>query len=251
MKFRIGWLLAALLVWLFLMVWYLPANQVIGRITLPPQIEVYGVSGTVWKGKARQVDFNQLPVSQVRWEINPLALLWGRLSLEVTGGNDRDPQAISFAGPVSMSVFSQDNVRASDFQLYLPVDRVLAKVPLPLPVNASGRFRAHIRTLNYEGRCEALDGRGNWLNAAVSGTQGPIDFGTYTATLSCKDGNFAIEVSEPNRLGLSMAAEVGAQFDQVAVKGQFKPDDSLPAEVHQAARLFGQPNSQGYTTFQL
>ena len=251
MKFRIGWLLAALLVFLMLLVIYLPASQVIGRITLPPQIQVYGITGTLWNGKAQQVDFNQLPVSQVRWEINPLPLLWGRLSLEVTGGNARDPQAISFSGPVSMSLFQPDNVRASDFELYLPVDSVLAKVPLPLPVNASGRFKAHIRTLNYESRCEALDGRGNWLNAAVAGTQGPIDFGTYTATLSCKDGNFAIQVAEPNMLGLSMEAEVGAQFDQFAVKGQFKPDDTLPAEVHQAARLFGQPDRQGYTSFQL
>ncbi|HBN99945.1 MAG TPA: general secretion pathway protein GspN, partial [Alteromonas macleodii] len=35
------------------------------------------------------------------------------------------------------------------------------------------------------------------------------------------------------------------------VSGKFKPDNSLPQEVHQAARLFGAPDSSGYIGFQI
>lgn len=251
MKVRIGGLLAAFVIFLLFLIAYLPASQVINRINLPANIKIYGISGTIWNGRAQQIEVNQLPVQDVDWSINPLALFIGRLNIDVRAGNARDAQAISFAGPISTRIFSEQNLQLSNFELYLPVDTVLARVPLPLPVNASGRFKATIAQLDYNERCNTLEGQGSWLNATVAGTKGPIDFGSYTAQLGCTEGNFAIEVSEPNKLGLSMQAEVNALFNQFSVAGQFKPDDTLPEEVHQAARLFGQPNNQGYTTFEL
>lgn len=251
MKSTVAWVVGAILAFFVLLLIYLPANQVIGRLQLPSNITIYGISGTLWQGKAQQVDINGLPVANLQWQLKPLALLTGRLSLIIKGGNSRDAQAISFSGPISTGLFSYQRIQAHDFKLYLPVDSVLAQVSLPLPVNASGRFRSTIDSLDYDGQCKTLKGTGSWLNAAVAGTQGPIDFGTYTAALSCEQGDFVIQVDEPNMLGLSMQATVGSEFNRFTVNGRFKPADTLPEEVHQAARLFGQPGANGYTRFSL
>ena len=89
------------------------------------------------------------------------------------------------------------------------------------------------------------------MNAAVAGTQGPIDFGTYSAKLRCVGDDIGIVVSEPNLLGLSIDAVVSTDMKKVKVDGKFKPDDSLPQEVYQASKFFGQPDANGYIAIKL
>lgn len=251
MKSKIAWIAGAILAFTGFLLMYLPAAQVVGRASLPTNVEIYGVSGTLWEGEARQVVVNGLPVNDVSWELHPLALLTGNISVDLKGGNIRSADEVSFAGPVRTGLFSQQLIVMEDFQLYLPVSRVLAQVSLPIPVDASGRFRARIAELEFDGECQRLNGEGSWLNAQVAGTQGPIDFGTYKATLRCEDKDIGITVTEPNKLGLSMDAVVNSTFSRFSVAGKFKPDEDLPREVHQAAGFFGQPQADGYTRFKL
>ena len=96
-----------------------------------------------------------------------------------------------------------------------------------------------------------MSGTGDWLNATVAGTQGPIDFGTYSAKLRCEGDDIGISVSEPNLLGLSVDAIVAMNLKRINVEGKFKPDESLPEEVHQASRFFGQPDANGYIAVKL
>lgn len=251
MKSKIAWIAGAIIAFIGFLIMYLPAAQVIGRATLPANVEIYGVSGTLWEGQVQQIVVNGLPVNDVSWQLHPLALLAGNISADLKGGNIRSADEVSFSGPVTTGLLSQQRIELEDFQLYLPVSRVLSQVSLPIPVNASGRFRARIAELQFNGECQRLKGEGSWLNAAVAGTQGPIDFGTYKATLRCEDKDIGITVSEPNKLGLSMDAVVNSTFSRFSVAGKFKPDEDLPREVHQAAGFFGQPQPDGYTRFKL
>lgn len=253
MKVNIRWILGGLLAFVVFAIATLPAVQVIGRITLPNNVSISGVSGTIWQGSAQTLVVDGLPINNITWDVSVWSLLVGNLSADLKGGNLRDTDAIAFTGPVSLSLFNLEQINSEDFLLYLPVDRVLAKVQLPLPVYASGRFKVELNNLSYGPTCIALQGKGNWLNATVAGTQGPIDFGMYSATLRCQGDSIGVTVSEPNLLGLSMDAVVSADFRNIKVSGRFKPDESLPAEVHSiaAAGFFGQPNSSGYYTVQL
>ncbi|MEW9797736.1 type II secretion system protein N [Alteromonas sp. CYL-A6] len=246
MKSRSLWIAGGILAFVIFLIAYLPASQVLGRLSLPKNVSVSGISGTLWEGKARLIVANGLPIENLRWSLNPLSLLAGRISAELNAGELRNPDAIAFKGPVSVSLFNPDHIASEDLVLYLPADRVLANVPLPLPVNAGGRFRVRLDELAFGPACDTLRGTGDWLNATVAGTQGPIDFGSYTATLRCEGDSIGIRVNGNNLLGLSMDAVVSADFKTIDVTGQFKPDDSLPEEVHQAARFFGQPGADGY-----
>ncbi len=251
MKSRLGWIAGGLLAFIICLLVYLPASQVVGRLTLPNTVRISGVSGTIWNGQAQMAMINGLPMKNLEWQIHPLSLLWGTLSADIKAGNLRDANDIAFEGPVAVNVFSLHPIESSGFLLFLPANRVLAQVPLPLPVDAGGRFRVRLDMLAFGPKCDELHGFGDWLNATVAGTKGPIDFGNYTAELSCKGEDIGIEVKEPNLLGLSMTATVSPDFKSIKVGGQFKPDPSLPAEVSQAARMFAQPDPDGYTRFSI
>ncbi len=251
MKSKVSWIIGGVIAFLLFAIAYMPATQVIGRVSLPSNISVSGVSGTLFSGKAQTLVINGLPISNVRWELSPLYMLMGKVKLDLKAGNIRDKNDIAFEGPITTGLFSQSTVNTENFTLYLPVDRVIAQVRLPLPVNAGGRFKVSLDELTFGPACQSLSGTGDWLNATVAGTQGPIDFGTYSAKLRCEGEDIGITVSEPNLLSLSMDAVIPTNMKNIRVSGKFKPDDSLPEEVHQASRLFGTPNNNGYIAIQL
>ncbi len=251
MKSKLIWVTGAIFAFLVFSIAYMPATHVLGRIQLPNNIAIGGVSGTLFSGKAQTVVVNGLPVNNVKWEISPLYMLVGKLNVDIKAGNLRDKNDIAFEGPITTGLFSQTKVNTQHFTLYLPVDRILAQVPLPLPVNAGGRIKVYLDALEFGPACSELSGKGDWLNATVAGTQGPIDFGTYSATLRCEGDDIGITVSEPNLLSLSMDAVVAVDMSKVQVSGKFKPDDSLPNEVHQASQLFGVPDDSGFISIQL
>ena len=251
MKSKILWTLAAVFVFLFFVVAYMPAAHLIQSQTLPKGVKIYGVSGTVWHGKAQAVVVEGIPVTNVEWDIAGLSMLIGSVHADIKGGNLRDSDEVSFKGELRTSLLNPETVESDDFLLFLPVDRVLAEVQLPLPVNAGGRFRARVEALSFGPDCNELTGFGDWLNATVAGTRGPIDFGNYSAQLRCEGKGIGITVKEPNMLGLSLDAILEQGFSNFSIKGKFKPDPSLPEEVHQAAAIFGAPGPDGYTEIQL
>ncbi|MEG3765537.1 type II secretion system protein N [Alteromonas sp. 14N.309.X.WAT.G.H12] len=251
MKAKILWTCAAVVVFFYFVILYMPASQIIYAQSLPKNINIYGVSGTIWEGKAQAMVIDGIPITNVQWDIAGLPLLIGSLSADITGGNLRDPNDVSFKGSVSVSAFSPEQINSDDFLLFLPVDRILANIQLPLPVDAGGRFRVRLDAFSFGPDCNRMAGHGDWLNATVAGTQGPIDFGNYSAQLSCEGKDIGITVKEPNKLGLSLQAVLSADFEQFSIDGKFKPEDDLPDEVHQAAEIFGKPDKDGYISFSL
>ncbi|MFC3094092.1 type II secretion system protein N [Alteromonas sediminis] len=251
MKKNVIWGISAVIIFVIFMLAKLPASQVLGRVSVGPNIGFYQVEGTLWQGAMARLSINGLPVEDVSWSINPFALLLGQVSLEVRGGNIRDPELISVRGPVRFSLFNVNRVQTEGLQLYLPADRALAKVALPIPVQAGGRFKVSVSELDFGPQCHTLTGNGEWLNAWVGGTQGPIDLGNFSAALQCENNQLRIQVSEPNSLGLSLVSTISPDFQSFSVEGKFKPSDTLPNEVHQAGKFFGSPDAQGYTAFKL
>jgi general secretion pathway protein N len=251
MKLRWRWIAAIITTYLILVIAYVPAQQVLGRLSLPKNTSLHGVSGTLWTGSLARFSINNITIDNIAWDIHPLQLLFANLSLDLNAGNMRDVDAIAFKGPLTFNLLNLEQIKATDFLLFIPVDRVLAEVSLPLPVDASGRFRVNIDNLSYGPACDTMEAYGDWLNASVSGTQGPIKLGTFSAKLTCSDNNILVNVSEPNVFGLNLAATISPDFSDISVAGKFKPDADLPDEVHEAASFFGKPDADGYTSFKL
>ena len=244
MKQRVKWIAAGVVAYLIFLLAYLPAEHIVKRLPLPAHTQIQGVSGTIWNGRASSALLNGLPVDDLQWSLSPWYLLTASLHAQLTAGDTRDTGAISLRGPVTYSLVS-GTTESEDLSMFLPVDLVIAQLPLPIPVNAGGRFKLDLEEMVFSSQCVTLAGQGQWLNASVSGTQGAITLGNFTADLTCDSGDIVVSVKQPNSFGLDADARVSPEFN-VSVDGQFKPDDTLPREVHQAAKFFGQPDAQGF-----
>lgn len=242
MKSIVKTVLLCLVCYSVFLIVHLPAAQVIRWINLPKEVKVSGVTQTIWSGTINQLVYQGIPLQDVSWELDFLPLLWGNASLNIKAGNMRDTEQVSLTAKLTLSA---NHAQSDGLQLYLPVNMVLGQLPIPLPVNASGRFKVNISELDYQQQCVTLSGQGQWLNAQVAGTQGPISLGNFDADLSCAKQNIKVLIKPNNSFGLDATAQITPQ-GQFSINGKFKPDSNLPPEVHQAAALFSRADAQGF-----
>lgn len=242
MKQSLTWGALGLCVYMVFLVIKLPAVQVLGYLSLPPEIKLQGVKGTIWQGQALNATIQGLPVSTITWSLDFWPLLLGNISADISAGNIRQVDAIAFNGEV---VFASDRLQLDNVQAYFPTNLMMTLLPLPFPVKAEGRFKVQVAELDYRQSCQTLKGSGQWLNAKVAGGEGMIDLGNFTADMSCENNDIILSVKEPNSFGLTAQATIPADL-KFSVTGRFKPNANLPEEVHQAAQFFGKQDSQGY-----
>lgn len=248
----VTWIIAGLLLYLVLLIAYLPATQVIGRLTLPQNLSISNVSGTIWNTQSEQIRLNGFSVEQVNWQLQLLPLLIGNVNIDIDGGNDRQVDQIAVQGELSISPSQKDYASAQDLTLFVPASIVANQLPLPLPVSAEGRVRLNIAELEYDQSCQQLTGTLSWLNANVEVSQLPesLELGNFDADLSCDNGDIIVKVKEPNKLGLAADVRIDDKF-KYQLEGRFKPDASLPKAVHDASVIFGKKDPQGYYRLKL
>ena len=244
MKQSLTWGALAVCAYVVFLLIKLPATQVLGHMTLPPEIKLQGIRGTIWQGQASTATLHGMPVNNIRWSLDFWPLLLGKVSATLSAGNIREPDDIAFNGELSLN---SQRVQMHNVQAYLPTNLMMTLLPLPFPVKAQGRFKVQISELDYQQSCQTLNGDGQWLNASVAGLNGMIDLGNFSAAMACENNAVVLRVSEPNRFGMTAQATIAADFT-FSVNGRFKPDAALPEEVHQAAQFFGQQDAQGYYT---
>lgn len=245
MKLSVKWIVAAVFAYLVFLIYRIPAAQVIHRVSLPANIAISGVSGTLWNGKASMLVIDGLPVEQVNWQLSFLSLLVGNANLDIKAGNPRAAEQISLSGPISINLLDSTQFETSQLTVFAPAFLMFSELPLPIPVDADGRIKVTINELQYQDQCVALSGQGQWLNAKVAGLNQPVSLGNFSADLACQNGTLSLTINPPNKLGLTATANIAADF-QISVEGQFKPDADLPKEVSDAALFFGAPDPQGF-----
>ena len=68
----------------FFLVINLPANIVLSLFTLPDNIKFTSVTGTVWKGKVKKLNYAGIDLGSVNWELHPLHLILGELNADIS-----------------------------------------------------------------------------------------------------------------------------------------------------------------------
>ena len=248
---NVYWYLLGSIASLAFLIAYVPASQGVYRATQAiPGLSVSGVSGTLWQGNIQRLNVQGIQLVNINWQLSPLALLGLQAKVDIRAGNLRSPQQLYVAGHISLPLFARSKFSMQDLRVLMPANMAMAQLTLPVPVNAQGRFEVALQNFEFDQGCAQLGGTGKWLNGSVSGTQGPISFGDFNAELSCDGRNFSAQIKPPNRLSLDAKVSVNLQ-GQYQVSGKFKPDPQLPAEVHQAAQFFGQPDAQGMRSINL
>ncbi|HXV41389.1 MAG TPA: type II secretion system protein N [Steroidobacteraceae bacterium] len=107
---------AGIAAFLVFMVAMIPARQLAGR--LPSGVELQGVGGTIWSGRASGLAVNGAPLGALQWSCRPWRLFvleWscrvnlrprgGDVSADLSGGLDGEVLASGIAGRVPISAF--------------------------------------------------------------------------------------------------------------------------------------------------
>ena len=81
---KLRYFLIAILLYVFFLIYSLPASFALSFVQLPKNIMVSSVSGSVWSGQARQVKYSSVDFGFLKWQIHPLYLLTGKLAASIS-----------------------------------------------------------------------------------------------------------------------------------------------------------------------
>ena len=241
-KFAIG--VVFFMTYLGFLVATLPATVLFKEISLPKNISLSGVSGSIWNTKIEQVVVGQSVIRQIQAEIDFWSLLTLAPTLPVTFGDSL------LAGPEGKLelTFSQGKIEIDNLSLLLKANEITQQLTLPLPVTAQGDVEITLNhaAINIEdnNKCIAANGLITWSKAGVIALEENIKLGDFTAKIACEDDALALLLSPKNDLGLTFNAYV-RQGGGVSGNGFLKPGAKFPAALNSTLSFLGRKDSQG------
>lgn len=148
-KKNIKAILFVVVLYLFFLVINLPANIVLSLFTLPGNMKLTSVSGTVWSGKVKNLKYAGIDLGSVDWELHPLHLILGELNADISFVNRK--QYIQSA--ISLSSSGRIELEETRFLIDLSALQPLTYgMPFSYTGEASGYFpAAHFYKNNYVG----------------------------------------------------------------------------------------------------
>lgn len=231
----------ALLLFGVALLWMLPAEVAL-RFAAPrlAPLQLEGVAGTVWNGRALSASVFGQPLGSLRWRLQPLPMLAGTMSGDVVleGGQ-----------AVGSGRFSQkgETLRVHDARFRVPA-RLLQPV-LDVPALAlRGEVDVEIeRALLRNGMPEELVGSALWRNAAVAGAAA-AELGDIAVDFASQpDGSIAGSVHDR---GGPLQVEGGFRIALTGYRAELalRARDGNP-QVAEALAYLGQRHPDGSVRF--
>lgn len=210
---------------------YIPAK--------PVKVEPYGLTGTLWKGKAETLVVNGDPVGSARWTLRPLSLLAGRAALDFSVN-----QQEGFLRGVA-SVSPAGTVRLADAEGRMPIAFLTRYAPF-VPVVLDGLVSSRLEEAQIQGRkLTALIGTVVWHQAEVIAPQ-PLQLGDLRMTFSQGD-NGAITGSLSDGGGpLEASGELRLEPDgSYRFRGRLASRDPDQPALASSLRMLGSSDGTG------
>lgn len=237
-----GWLgygIVGLVAYVVFVLAQMPAAQVYDwflREATP--LELYGVEGTVWSGKATGGRYRELELPAVSWRWQPTGLMRGALAyglwLEAP-----DTQAYG-------QVYQSWNGTVAVTDLVLPLPMVQPFLA-PLVPRLEGIITGEL-TIRFREPIPWMAGAIRWEQAVIH-TGHPAPLGTLDAVLRTEEGEVIGEfASQEGPLGLQGTLRVSAQ-GKYRIAGAFQPTQALDSDLRQLLDAFGQSGSSGRVAF--
>lgn len=241
MNSRVAWIAGAVF-FLLVLVATIPARLVAGWVPLPPGVSLGYVSGTLWHGRIDNLMLMGIRFDDVRFELQPWALLLARLSLKVESSLDGDSfmRGQVWASPLSLG--------ASDLTLQVPAQPLVNLIALPLPQTVAGLIRLDLASARSGSPwCREVQGTFGWDNAQLHNQmlREPLPLGPYTVELGCDKGELTAHVNDAGQLGIS--ADLRLMADSAyRVSALISPAPTVPAEVRQGLALIAEDQGAGF-----
>ena len=212
-----------------------PARVAVNFVDLPG-VAIAGVSGSVWRGTARDVSASGVYVRDLSWRLRPFSLFTGRIAATIearpAGGFVDAGIAISTSGTINIT----------DARLSIPLSLLRQATGI---AGLDGMANATFERLTLaDGMPVAADGSvevANLLLPLVS--RSPI--GGYRAELFSREDGIAGSVEDTDGLiDLAGSFELGTSRTYTFL-GQVAPKPDTPAKITQQMRFLGSANERG------
>ena len=222
-----GLFLVALLAAVAAVVILFPA-RVAYRIASPPLVALGGLSGTIWKGSAREFSTNGIYLRNLEWRIQPSLLLTGKAVYTVSGS----PVTGFFDSDVAIS--PSGNVTLSNLNASLPLQMLEKPIRVPgLRGNASVKID---RLELAAGRPAALEG-----TVDIAGLIVPVvsrtSLGGYRAEFFTQDDGIVASIEDTDGV-VDLAGSLQLSRDKsYSFVGQVVAKADTPASLKQRLQV--------------
>lgn len=219
----------------------LPAKLALSYVSLPSHISVSQVEGTIWRGEAKRISFNQIDIEDVRWNTSVMALLTGAAQVYVEFGRGKN----SLRGSGDLG-YSSAGAYAQDFTATASSEWLVRASDVPLPVTTQGQVKLTIAEVQQgQPWCNVLDGQLSWSNAEVESLLGTVDINSAIANLSCDNGAIVANIKQNStHLQLSGIAKL-ENNGKYSLSAVLVPSNQLPQSIRSNLRYVGKENANG------
>ncbi|MER2492407.1 type II secretion system protein N [Catenovulum sediminis] len=243
MKVWISRLTWAILFYLIFLLATIPAHLVTAQVTLPKNIELGNVSGTLWQGKVDMLRVDKILLKDVRWDVVFSRLLTAKLAVDIEFGDRRkilEPQGSLTA------LYGASGPALQDVKVKMPADLIAQQIPIPFPVEAAGLVELNLNHVE-QGKpvCSELDGRIDWRMASVNAMNSNFVYGDIAADLSCDEGA-AVAIARGNKeiLILDLKARLNT-MKNYAIGGHIALGPKADTALRNAIGFLGNPDADG------
>ncbi len=231
----------ALMSYLIFMVVLIPADRLYGLAKERLPFALYQLDGTLWKGSASVVTFNQgsQRLEAVKWELQPAALLMGRAQATVKFRYDNRAVSVTVGRSLSALYLHDFNGRmtAATIEQFSP----------PPAIGLKGVIDVDLSELSMSGsEWVAVNGVVRWRNAGLDLNNTTL--GSFELTLTTVDGKTNGVVKEtdgPLKVNGTLLLRPSGEY---LFAGTVELRDKQRNDLRQGLRFIGTPNAQGVYT---
>ncbi len=225
---------------------YLPASIVVSQLQLPAQLQLSGLRGTVWRGSVKQVRWQDYDFGELQWRIVPTALFSGNVEASVRFGRD---SVLNLKGKGEVG-YGMQGAYASNFVVSIPMDEVVKRAPIKVPIVTQGQLEATIRSYTYQAPyCLNAEGTLAWSQAKVESPLGSLSLDQTIADVSCDNSVLTVKGSQKSD---QVSSLYSAQLNPERIykaDGWFKPEAAFPSQLSQHLKWLPKPDNQGRYQF--
>lgn len=242
MKKTLKLLAFALVAYIVFLLVTLPANRVYQQFAeqLPSSIKFYGVSGTIWSGKAELVTLASQQYRNASWQFQWAGLVKGKALFNL----DFDNGQSQIKGNVGVDVFGNMVARELLIQQELTDIQALAKVS---PITVGGKMGGRINSLVVkQDKISEANATMTIIDAAFLLPR-RTPWGNFKIDIESPDGNTKIKIKDQGGPlladGLVSVSEAGEYDVNLAVEAASGASNDLIRGLE----FFGRPGSDGKT----
>jgi general secretion pathway protein N len=169
--------LLGLLAYLLFLVWTFPADRAVALLrSQTPQLQMTGVTGTVWSGRATILQYQGQRLPRFKWQFQPLALFKAQLAFAIAfDGEGR-------TGSADVGLRPDGSVVVEDIDAHLPMADLATQLGIPISLNGMVEVALAELTVAND-MVQSAQGTLHWREAAM------------TAPVAQKLGDFSAQLT--------------------------------------------------------